>query len=360
MPRRSSRPCTRPSSPKRPCSALKHHVRALSSRAAPRADRGRHRSAVTSIAALLAAPARTPRRRPATPRARPTSRPSARRRAGSCAASSRSTVDADAPDLPFELDAAVLAHALGAPPRPAARSRRRVAPPVLIRKLQCFSETMAAPQPQAAAAGASISCQAFWPGGFLKVLPPVRDPERLRRLALGAGSRPCGPAIASARPASPRKRRAGDDPVRRQRATGDRRSPARLGQRDAARPGGRAPRPSTQPILGLAAEGAGIHAHATADPCRGCRSGTRARQARACAAWRDALVEAAGAGADQPLAVDVDLGQRRRRSRITTPVDAAVADQEVGGRRRSAVTGTSAGSAAQEMPRDRRHRPAGT
>src|ERR1700754_2329389 len=48
-----------------------------------------------------------------------------------------------------------------------------VALPVLIRKLQCISETCAPPTRRPRQPAASISFQALWPGGFLKVEPPV-------------------------------------------------------------------------------------------------------------------------------------------------------------------------------------------
>src|SRR5712672_502635 len=46
--------------------------------------------------------------------------------------------------------------------------------PRLIRKLQCISETWASPATSPRQPAASINCQALWPGGFLKVEPPVR------------------------------------------------------------------------------------------------------------------------------------------------------------------------------------------
>src|SRR5271155_5504025 len=49
-----------------------------------------------------------------------------------------------------------------------------VAVPRLIKKLQCISDTCASPTRKPRQPEASISCQAFWPGGFLKVEPPVR------------------------------------------------------------------------------------------------------------------------------------------------------------------------------------------
>src|ERR1700688_4635198 len=49
-----------------------------------------------------------------------------------------------------------------------------VALPVLIRKLQCISDTWAPPTRRPRQPAASISFHALWPGGFLKVEPPVR------------------------------------------------------------------------------------------------------------------------------------------------------------------------------------------
>src|SRR3954470_16100598 len=48
-----------------------------------------------------------------------------------------------------------------------------VALPVLMRKLQCISETCAPPTRRPRQPAASISFQALLPGGFLKVDPPV-------------------------------------------------------------------------------------------------------------------------------------------------------------------------------------------
>ena len=48
-----------------------------------------------------------------------------------------------------------------------------VAVPVLIRKLQCISDTCAPPTRRPRQPAASISFQALWPGGFWKVEPPV-------------------------------------------------------------------------------------------------------------------------------------------------------------------------------------------
>ena len=48
-----------------------------------------------------------------------------------------------------------------------------VAAPVLIRKLQCISETMAPPMRRPRQPAASMSCHALPPGGLVKVEPPV-------------------------------------------------------------------------------------------------------------------------------------------------------------------------------------------
>src|SRR6185437_6838488 len=44
---------------------------------------------------------------------------------------------------------------------------------VLMRKLQCFSETCASPRFNPRHPASSINCHALWPSGFLKVEPPV-------------------------------------------------------------------------------------------------------------------------------------------------------------------------------------------
>src|SRR5229473_2193629 len=57
-------------------------------------------------------------------------------------------------------------------PRPSRSAA--VALPVLMRKLACFSETMAPPRVRPRQPARSISSQALWPGGLAKVEPPVR------------------------------------------------------------------------------------------------------------------------------------------------------------------------------------------
>src|SRR5206468_9743060 len=71
---------------------------------------------------------------------------------------------------------------------PSASISALVALPRLSRKLQCFSETWASPIVNPRQPAASISAQALWPGGFLKVEPPVRllsgcDSSRERAMA---------------------------------------------------------------------------------------------------------------------------------------------------------------------------------
>src|SRR5690242_21504924 len=56
---------------------------------------------------------------------------------------------------------------------PKASRSAALASPVLIRKLVCFSLTCAPPIIKPRQPAWSISCQALWPGGFLKVEPPV-------------------------------------------------------------------------------------------------------------------------------------------------------------------------------------------
>src|SRR5689334_12862916 len=56
---------------------------------------------------------------------------------------------------------------------PSASMSPALASPVLIRKLQCFSETCAAPCIRPRQPDWSINCQALWPEGLVKVDPPV-------------------------------------------------------------------------------------------------------------------------------------------------------------------------------------------
>src|SRR3546814_16994080 len=58
---------------------------------------------------------------------------------------------------------------------PSASMSALLAPPRLIRKLQCFSETCAAPVVRPRQPASSIKRQSLSPSGFLKVEPPVRD-----------------------------------------------------------------------------------------------------------------------------------------------------------------------------------------
>ena len=159
-------PCSVPSSPGRPCSTLSA-TSGLSAR---------------SVAAIVAADidaadacspcARAHRRRPcrsaATPRAPPTSRPSGPRRVswGSAATPIRLiSHSSSTPEFSFTRARTV---------SPSVSMSAALAPPRLIRKLQCSSDTCASPTVRPRQPAASISCQAFWPGGFLKVEPPVR------------------------------------------------------------------------------------------------------------------------------------------------------------------------------------------
>src|SRR5512146_2509882 len=57
---------------------------------------------------------------------------------------------------------------------PSASRSAAVASPVLMRKLACFSETIAPPRLRPRQPAASISSQALRPGGLAKVEPPVR------------------------------------------------------------------------------------------------------------------------------------------------------------------------------------------
>src|SRR5262245_13240162 len=57
---------------------------------------------------------------------------------------------------------------------PSASMSAALAPPRLIRKLQCLSETCASPMRSPRQPAWSINSHALWPGGLTKVDPPVR------------------------------------------------------------------------------------------------------------------------------------------------------------------------------------------
>ena len=77
-----------------------------------------------------------------------------------------------------------------------------LAVPVLTRKLQCFSETLAPPRPSPRHPARSISSQALTPGGFLKVLPPVgvRTGWVVRRVPWISAMRPVMASLSPDRP----------------------------------------------------------------------------------------------------------------------------------------------------------------
>ena len=231
----------------------------------------------------------------------------------------------------------------GSPTRARCRSRRStrartispsssisaaLASPVLIRKLQCLSETTASPWRSPRQPAASISCQACWPGGFLKVLPPVAT------CSGWVASRSALIAIMRARIAScvarhAAQHRAGRDPAFGQRANGGSRSPARRRAARAARRPDRARSTRSTTVGGLAAEGAGVHAHRAAHRAGDADEELEPGQARPLRGDRDHAIGRAGADREA-VAVDLDLGERPRQPDHDA-VEPAVADQEVGG-----------------------------
>ena len=92
-------------------------------------------------------------------------------------------LDADPLDFPFELDAGILLARAGARFRPASRCRPRVAPPRLIRKLQCSSDTCAPPTLEPAAAGGVDQLPGLVAGRVLEGRAAGAALDRLRRLA---------------------------------------------------------------------------------------------------------------------------------------------------------------------------------
>ena len=148
---------------------------------APDVDRQRRRSRFWRSAFGAAR-----RRSTARPRARPTVRPSGRRRACSSARLLRQAARRRCAGSPSaSVDAASPRARAGAPSRRAPRCRRRWRSPVLIRKLQCFSETMAPPQREAAAAGAIDQLPGLLAGRIGEGAAAGAAADRLGRLARG-------------------------------------------------------------------------------------------------------------------------------------------------------------------------------
>ena len=260
-----------PSSPKRPCSALKTTSGARVERAQQRRD----------VAADVDACRRRSRRRAsACAHARPLDqrdlalgRPAAHQDRDALHAAASVTPPAGTPMRR-------ISHSQRRR-RTVSRTRRRtssprpsmsaaVALPVLIRKLQCFSETCAPPRREAAAAGRVDQL----PG-----LAPLRRRRSgwrrsSRRCGCGsagvasraAGSRCMRAAIACGASRRARERRDEEDPVLGHARSGGRRSRARRGSSRCTRAARRrAPRRSTSDVRHLAAVGAGIHAQRAAD-----------------------------------------------------------------------------------------------
>ena len=223
-----------------------------------------------------------------------------------------------------------------------------MASPVLSRKLQCFSLTCAPPRTRPRQPAASISSQAFWPGGLRNVLPPVRArtgwvASRLARIsAMRAAMRRlvAGPGAEAG---------AHDDGAGRQRrvAVGEgerrRRQPHRLAGAghdlrpvEARRPRRRHRRRRSSPPRRRSS--------------RGCRTGTRARSSPAAAACSATVASSArGAGDD---AVGLHHDRRRSRARAGSPRRRRRRRARSGWwRRRAPCTGTSCGRAARNAAR---------
>ena len=146
-------------------------------------------------------------------------------------------------------------------PRPSRSAA--VAVPVLIRKLQCFSDTCAPPRVRPRQPAASISSHAFMSGGLRKVEPPVRartgcEASRAARISAMRAAIAVRRAASRAQPGAHH-----DSPVRQPRvAIGEgeigRGKPALLaGARDDVRP--------VEARRDVAAIGAAVHHHRAAD-----------------------------------------------------------------------------------------------
>ena len=151
----------------------------------------------------------------------------------------------------------------GALPRPAPRCRPRSRRRVLIRKLQCFSETCASPIARPRQPARSISSHALRPGGLAKVEPPVRlrgwDSARAD-IDLGDAPRN-GELVAGRRPQA----RRGEDPVRRARAVAIAERPSSAGVTGERTAGAIDGLGRDQHLRELAAVGAGIGREGAAD-----------------------------------------------------------------------------------------------
>ena len=274
-------------------------------------------------------PPRNWRRCSAKPRAPPTDRPSGPRRA-SCLLS---VLDPRfrPPARPMRLISQTSSTPLRSRTRrrtssPSASMSAAVALPVLMRKLQCFSDTMAPPLRRPRQPASSISFQALCPVGLTKVLPPVRArigwlSSRLvwmswMRAWIAFGS--SGAAFEGA---------ADEDPVLRHAAVAIGEADLGLGQamqRALAieRIGMR------EHLRHVAAIGAGIHAQRAADGAGNAGQEFEPADAGIARRQRDVEVERAGAGFDR-AAGGADLGEAAAEA-DDDAFDAAVAHQQVG------------------------------
>ncbi len=202
-----------------------------------------------------------------------------------------------------------------------------VAPPRLIRKLQCMVLTWAPPICKPRQPAASMSFQALWPGGFLKVEPPVR-------LLIGwVASRlsvilSISAAITAGSPGRALEYRLGEDDVVGRAAMAVGVVHVRIGEAQDAAGAVDAAR-HHQHVLGLAAIGAAIHAQRAAD-----RTGYAAQKRQAgdrglLGGARHLHVGHRGAGAHAVIRFDRDLAEAAAEPDHHAG-DAAVAHDEIG------------------------------
>ena len=232
-----------------------------------------------------------------------------------------------------------------------------VAPPVLIRKLQCFSETCAPPRVRPRQPAASISSHAFMrPGGLRNVEPPVRArtgcvASRARAdLGHARGDR------RRRRRGRARKRARTTTPPARQRGVP-------VAEARAARAGSRTSSPERVTISAqsrhggdVAAVGAGVHRHRAADGAGNAGQEFQPGEPGRGRVFRDRHVERRGAGDD---AVALAPRSRRSRARGAPPRPARRRRARSGWRRRrSRVTGNLRRQRRAGTRRGRRRRPA--
>ena len=216
-----------------------------------------------------------------------------------------------------------------APSRRAVRGRAAVAAPVLIRKLQCISETMAPPIRRPRQPAASMSCQALLAGRIGEGRAAGLLADRLGRLAMLLDRVHLRLDRRRGRPARPAKTRVGEDEIVGRRGVAVGEAHLGVGEDDGGARCGRphAPRPAAR------ASRRRWRRRSCGAPrrrCRECRERRRSRRGPARARRRRAACRAAPRrrGCGSPASRD-RLAEALRRQADDDARDAAVADEEI-------------------------------